>query len=341
MYCKNCGKQNSLDSKFCVGCGNQVEQQTIKNQNPINNNFDSKKKKKSTIKIIVGIIAGFFIVGIGGLALIGFIISSIFSSAIGNNNNKKNTQEMHSKEELIYALDNLDCSKNNNSKDTYYGKSTQENTTNDRLLNCNIKNNYTILREEIELSERDTYYNVEPAEMRVIYVQLKNYDVEFSIKSSIQCTRDFSASCTKREYVITTDYQIKTTEYFIKKYSEQKNVTLNNKDSSEGYFSPFYTVNNKNEITNATVFVNDFVKYINDLNIRFLPLTYKQYTLEISFPSKIHPNGGWYSVYLKLVLNDGKYILKGNEDYQNYGDLIIINDLSEYLLKYAQANGIF
>jgi tetratricopeptide (TPR) repeat protein len=75
MFCKNCGKENKEDSKFCTGCGNTIlVQETV-----VNNDYKSggKKIKGSTIgRIIIGCL------------IIGWIIySNVDDTSITTNNN--------------------------------------------------------------------------------------------------------------------------------------------------------------------------------------------------------------------------------------------------------------
>lgn len=60
MFCKNCGKEISEGTKFCDGCGTQLE--TTTQQNTV-----SAVKPKSNGKKIGGII----MVALGGLSILG------------------------------------------------------------------------------------------------------------------------------------------------------------------------------------------------------------------------------------------------------------------------------
>ena len=95
MYCKNCGFKNADDAKFCVSCGERLEQKSI-NANKVENYFQSfenqnndtastnsdeqqrLKEKKMCGMAIAGFIvsiAGFFVAG-----LICGILGLIFSA---------------------------------------------------------------------------------------------------------------------------------------------------------------------------------------------------------------------------------------------------------------------
>jgi hypothetical protein len=42
MFCKNCGKENKEDSKFCIACGNSLIEESISNKNQPKNTLSEK-----------------------------------------------------------------------------------------------------------------------------------------------------------------------------------------------------------------------------------------------------------------------------------------------------------
>jgi len=216
--------------------------------------------------------------------------------------------ELQSKKEMLDSIDNLSCA----------DESTTENT-NSPLL-CNLKNNYTVVNEEVSSDEL--------GKVRKINLRLNASDLEFSVTSSYKCSESFDASCTEHTYTITTDYKGKANDYFSKKYSEQKNNDICN---SSNY--PFCSVNNKNEIATVTEYVYGYIDYLNSLNVKFL--SYSKH-ISIEFPSKTYVNGVNYSAYIYITLIDGKYVLQTSGP-----EVSTINDLNEYLLNWSDEQTIF
>lgn len=228
--------------------------------------------------------------------------------------------EVHSKEEMLSIIDNLDCSRNNGGYSDYQVVKAQ--TTDDDLLSCRLKNQYTILNEELSEDESGN-------KVRTINLRLKNYDVEFSVISSLECTSSFSASCISSSYVITTDYQEKAEEYFKTKYRE----TNYNKYCNDSVW--FCIIPDKNGIEAVTDYIVNYVQYLNNLEIRVLNKHVGLATsLMIHFQSeKVKYNG----ISFRILLTDGKYVLY-TKDFEEIGSK---ENLYQYILNYAQNKNIF
>lgn len=263
--------------------------------------------------------------------IFGIIFILIFAITLTGCGNKDAVQQVHSKNTMLNAIDNLDCSKDNSDVIFAYIVSGVS-TTNDALLNCKLKNKYTMIKEEDFADDNGD-------SVKKITLQLNDYDLKFSVTSAKYCTAALSATCTEMSYVITTDYQRNATEYFSKKYSEQNtNKSCNSSNYQNTTDTSFCSIGTKTEIASAVEYIIGYVEYINSLDVKILD---DNYSIDINFPTKIHPHGGWYSVYLRLPIIDGKYVLEGSRDYQTFGNGIIINDLNEYLLNYTRINDIF
>jgi hypothetical protein len=271
------------------------------------------------------------------LSLLMIFLLSFMTGCFGN---KNAINETHSKQEMLDSIDSLNCGVDNSNR--YYGYIVSGvKTTNDSLLSCNLKNKYTILNEETS-SDKDGY------ETRKIDLRLNDYNVEFSVTSSRECTSAFSATCTTRSYVITTNYQEKVSEYFTKKYDERNNNlcssigTTNYTDGRVEFYVDVNCLINKNaEITNAVKYVNEYIDYINNLNIRFMQ---NNASASIEFPSKKNQAGSSYKIYMGIKLLNGKYslvvtTLVGIEYKQFISDNI--TDLNDYILNFIEENEIF
>lgn len=98
MYCDKCEKKLEKDAKFCMSCGNRVNQDTVNDNinirlNDMNNNKKPKKSKK-----IIFIIGGILLIGI-----ITFIILWIFvfnkDKGVTNNNSNNDDNNIETKPE--------------------------------------------------------------------------------------------------------------------------------------------------------------------------------------------------------------------------------------------------
>ena len=298
MYCRNCGCKNAVQNHFCVRCGNSMA---------------LPKKKDPYLKIALTIIAAVVAVGIFFLVL----ITLAFQNVITHFSSPKR-QEMHSSEELLAVLDNLNCSKSNNG---YYGYEVDNaSSTKNQLESCNLKDKYEVIKEEIIIEERK------------IELKLKDYDVKFSITSSKKCTGSFSASCIKTEYVITTDYQEKTTEYFFKQYTNRNKSNVCNDSFDRGVCA----IIKEEDVKIAAQYIFNYAQYLNSLDFKFLD---KRYTMLIEFPNKKWENGVNYWQSAEIVLQNGKYVVnvEENKEYK----IVNEEEFTNFLLNYAHDEGIF
>lgn len=64
MKCKNCGKDNSQDSKYCANCGSDLEKQK---------NMPVKEKNNTTLIITIVLIIIIILMAIIGIGIYGLI----------------------------------------------------------------------------------------------------------------------------------------------------------------------------------------------------------------------------------------------------------------------------
>jgi len=113
MICNKCGTQNADNSKYCLGCGNeltsnvqpmnnqtnmysqpvqqpvapvqqpvqQIVQQPMYNQQPVYNQAMYGQPKKSNAGLIIGIVVGVVVLGFVGLAVLGTIVTKAYPVA--------------------------------------------------------------------------------------------------------------------------------------------------------------------------------------------------------------------------------------------------------------------
>ena len=208
---------------------------------------------------------------------------------------KQGKQEVHTKEDLLYTIDYLDCSKPNDGRGLAVKGAY---TTDEDLLSCHLKDKYTVVEEELTEDEQGN-------PLRKLVLRLNAYDVAFSVVSSKQCSQEFSANCLDTAYVITTDYQEKAIEYFEKKYKETNPNELCSRSSK------FCSITKKSEIENAAQYIMNYVDFINNLDIRVLTPTngIHYYGVYIDFPGKSYYGDEPYYMMIAFALVDGKYTL--------------------------------
>lgn len=311
MYCRYCGSKNESSNNFCTSCGKNM---VVPLENvPI---YNMPKKKDPFLKVAIIIVVSFIsvvvILGICFLLCIKTIFKDFFIIK---------SREIHSDNELLSIVDGLDCDRNNNDNngDMVSGRYT----TDDKNRSCNIKDKYEVLSRE---STQDENGN----DIRTIYLKLKDYDFEFSIKSSKECISFLDTSCLKSEYVATTDYQEKASEYFYNRYIEQNNNSVCNGTDR------FCSINKEEDIDMAVKYIFDYIQYINDFDFRFLT---NGYSLTVDYPGKQYPTGRNLYTQMTVKLQNGKYVIEIRE---NGEDKIVTEiELKEYLLNYAHKNEIF
>ncbi len=298
MNCKNCGFMNNEKNNFCVKCGSSL-----------------KPKKDNYVRIAVIIVVTFLT-----LATLVVTLFLLFFKKVILDTFTPHFQEMHSSEELLSTLDNLDCS-------TIYNYYIREEATQtkDDSKSCKLKDKYIVLNEEIVADENHN-------DARKIDLKLKDYDVEFSIQSAKMCTSEFSATCIKTEYVMITDYRDKATEYFYNQYSAENSNSVCNGSSADEDCS----IKKEEDIEEVVKYIFGYIQYLNNLDLRFLP---KYNLMSIEYPAKVYSSGGVYRTYVYPRLENGKYnvYILENGDYR----LVDEGGLKDYLLKCAHEQEVF
>lgn len=288
MVCGNCGYKNQEGDIFCTSCGRKLELTTKKNN-----------VLPKTILLLIVIIGG--------------LIFTLFCAHKLVHNFMTVNQKVHSYKNMISVLDNLDCSKNNNNRDEYTVHGGY--TTKDKNLSCNLKNKYEVLKKETIKDDNNN-------DVRKIYLKLKDYDVEFIMISSKECTATFVGPCITSKYVITTDYQEKASQYFYNEYNKNShnNVCNNIEENND------CSLQTEKDIDDVVEYVFDYAKFLNNLDIR----TKSSLSLSIYYPNSNNVYRRYERVY--LILDEGKYVVKIHDD----GSYKKVNEeeLRQYLLNY-------
>lgn len=311
MKCKKCGTINETNNKFCPSCGN-------------------KMKKKSQIKNILIIIAVIIVLEI----LVTNLAKNLFVKTAKNfyseiTSNKESKDVIHTKEELLDTINNLDCTKYSNKEKSYEYENLK--TTNDKNIKCNLENKYTVLNEEML---KDNYNK----DVRKISLKLKDYDIEFNVTSSKKCTGTIeSNSCVKYDYIMTTDYHEKAAEYFYNIYKTKNIISECNGELNEHLCS----VRFEDQVDKIAKYIMNYVKYINTLDIRFNIQGDKYVTLSddeqytvigIEYTAKAEYRD---FAYILLKLSNGKYIIEKD------GQILDENSLKEYIINRGKETGNF
>lgn len=302
MKCNKCGTLNESNTNFCSSCGNKL-------------------KKKNNLKIILIIIITIIVLEV----LVTNLAKNIFTKAAKNfyseiTSTIESKDIIHTKEELLNTINNLDCTKYSNKVKSYVYENLK--TTNDNNKKCNLENKYTVLNEEML---KDNYNR----DMRKINLKLKNYDIEFSVTSSKKCTATIeSNSCVKYDYMMTTDYHEKAAEYFYNIYKSKNMISECNGELENHLCSVRY----ENQVDNVAKYIMNYVNYLNTLDIRFNIQGDKyvklsdndQYTvIGIEYTTKAEYRD---FAYVLLKLSNGQYVIEKD------GQILNENSLKEYII---------
>jgi len=249
--------------------------------------------------------------------VIGLIVSTTGCSMYPKLEGKINT-----KEEMLDYIDGLSCGdlENNfaNSQDT-------SSTTSNPIISCNLKGKYDVIGEE---DVQDIYGNT-----RNIYLRLKDYDYEFVVFSKYTCVQgceyNFVFSLAYA-YTITTEYHKGASNYFIAKYSELNEIACCfDPDSNYSYL-----INEKDEVAIIAEYINGYIDYLNNLDIKTLE---KDAKITMYFTTRTYRNSSYYRLPIYILLLDGQYILVKSK----YKSSTIITNLKDYILEYCEENDVF
>ena len=234
--------------------------------------------------------------------------------------------KVHSKEEMTAYLDNLSCS-----NEQPFNLSDE--TTEDPMLSCKLRDNYTVINEEV--------YEDENGKVRKLDIKLNNEDFTFSVLSAYHSCPPYQTSLcysTTLSYYISNDYLERAPIYFFNKYAEpQTEENSLCKQEENGYLRCY--ANNKYEIIMISDFLEGYLVYLNDLNFRVL--SYEGFrTVDIRFPKfDMDDTSSWNNnrETLLIALREGKYV------FESYNGEIneTVTDVEQLLTDFSQDNDVF
>lgn len=91
MFCKNCGKPITEDSRFCPECGAEVDRNEDENIQPAPVEFESDEPSKKPSKIVLGILYGVIILGLVCLA-VAIIVNTTDFQPVGEQTSEISTE---------------------------------------------------------------------------------------------------------------------------------------------------------------------------------------------------------------------------------------------------------
>ncbi len=205
--------------------------------------------------------------------------------------NKKENEEIKTKEELISYFEDVTCIIN------------MDDEGNKSYISCDYKDKYEITDEEV-------IDGTDQVESRFLQIKLNDYDINFEVFSIYDCASLVSSSICKERHG--SNYDIIINDYFTKKYNKSKKVNE----------EEILTVKNEKDVKKLASYLNGYLEYVDNLNSKdtIIPISYKIVSIIIADQTlslNIYRNDQKYFYY--IVGNDRIEKIENVEEYlMNY-----------------------